>query len=94
MDKDLTKIQIKMKALGLSEQKIQAIIKDGLGSKHWNEMSRGEKKQLLQSLEKRIIFARKFIKFLTCGTVGNNNCWCFIENHRLAPQGSARLCSW
>ena len=70
MDKDLTRVQIEMKALGLPEQKVQAIIRESLNGRQWSKMSRREKKLLVEALEKRILFARKLLKFLAC-----RHCW-------------------
>jgi len=70
MDKELSYVEIKMRALGFSRQQIEAIIKDSLSGRPWGEMDSIEKKQVLQSLDNRIEFAKKFIKLLNCDT-----CW-------------------
>lgn len=70
MNKELNNIEIKMRALGFSEKQIDLIIKESLKGKDWEEMNNKERKQVLQSLDNRISFARKFFKFLNC-----NTCW-------------------
>lgn len=66
MDKELLTIQIKMKALGLAETQIQSILRESLGGRIWSELGQAEKKEILDSLEKRIAFARNFLRFLAC----------------------------
>lgn len=73
MYKELNNIEIKMRALGFSQQQIESIIKDSLHGKSWDDMNGIEKRQVLQSLNNRIEFARKFLKFLNCNTCWNEN---------------------
>jgi len=70
MNKEFNNIEIKMRALGYSQQQIESIIKDSLYGKPWGEMNSTEKKQVLQSLDSRVELAKKFLKFLNCPT-----CW-------------------
>ncbi len=70
MEKELSEIKIKMRALGLSGNQIEMIIGECLHGRRWAEMNAEEKREILQSLDSRIAFARTFFKFLNCKT-----CW-------------------
>ena len=70
MNKELKNIETKLRALGYSQQQIEAIIKDSLNGKPWGEMNSAEKRQVIRSLDDRIEFAKKFLKFINC-----NTCW-------------------
>lgn len=71
MEKDLNEIELKMKALGFLEPQIQSIITETLGGRLWGELDSEEKYSILQSLEERINFVRKFLKHLNCKNCGN-----------------------
>lgn len=65
---ELKDIRIKMKALGLTERQIDDIIKKSLPDKSWAELSINEKKEVVNSLNERITFTRKFLKGLSCNS--------------------------
>jgi hypothetical protein len=65
---ELNKIKLKMKALGFSQQQIESIIEQAHPGKRWEEMNESEKRQILKSMNERIIFARKFFQLVSCKT--------------------------
>ncbi|WP_066633324.1 hypothetical protein [Desulfolucanica intricata] len=68
MHEELNNIKIKMKALGFSQQQIDSIIEKTLPGKRWEEMNDSEKQQILQSINERIIFVRKFLQLISCNS--------------------------
>lgn len=67
MHEELDKIKLKMKALGFSQQQIESIIEKTHPGKRWEEMDDPEK-QILKSMNERIIFVRKFLRLISCNT--------------------------
>jgi len=70
---ELNKIKLKMKALGFSQQQIETIIEKTLSGKRWEEMNDSEKQQILQSMNERIIFVRKFLQSISCNSYCKKN---------------------
>lgn len=68
MDEELKKIELKMKALGFTQQQIESIIEEARNGRCWDEMSEPEKQQILRSINERITFARKIFQLLNCKT--------------------------
>ncbi|WP_027365513.1 hypothetical protein [Desulfotruncus alcoholivorax] len=66
MHEELNKIKLKMKALGFSQQQIESIIEQTLSGKDWEELNESEKQQVLQSIDERIVFVRKFLQIISC----------------------------
>ena len=69
MHEEFDEIKLKMKALGFSQQQIESTISKTLSGKCWNTMSNSEKQQILQSINERIVFVRRFLQTISC-----NNC--------------------
>lgn len=66
MSGELKNIQIKMKALGYTQKQINSIIKQCLKGKKWVELNRQEQQDILQNLDNRINFVRKFLRRMSC----------------------------
>lgn len=71
MHEELNEIKLKLKALGFSQQQIESIIEKSFSGKNWEEMTDSEKHTLLQSLNERIIFTRKFLQLISCNSCCN-----------------------
>jgi len=73
MHEEFDEIKLKMKALGFSQQQIEATINKTLAGRNWDKISASEKQQILQSIDERIVFLRKFLRNISCKYCSQTN---------------------